>query len=259
MTTHLIIGDAHIDPDISNERFEWLGNLIVDRLPEVIVQMGDWADMKSLCSYDKGKKDFEGRKYERDIAAANDALDIIQAKIAKYNENARKSKKEKYKPRMVALGGNHDEGRINRLVNLHAEFEGVFSVSNIKFREHGWEYVPYEKPIEIDGVWYCHNFPTGNSGEPISGINIAQALIAKNMVSSTVGHAHTFDIAMRATPGGRRIWGLSAGCFFDHKMDYAKATQDRFWWSGIVLKKNVVDGNYSHEVLTINEMKDLYA
>ncbi len=221
--------------------------------------MGDWADMKSLSSYDKGRKDFEGRRYERDIESANNALERVTEEIDRHNENCRKSKKSLYRPRMVALGGNHDEGRINKLVQLHPEFDGVFSVAQIKFREHGWEYIPYEEPIEIDGIWYCHHFPTGNSGEPIGGINLAQSLIAKNMVSSTVGHSHILDIAMRATPGGRRIWGMSAGCYFDHRMEYAKATQERFWWSGVVIKRSVKDGNYSPEVITLEEIKENYA
>lgn len=259
MTAHLVIGDPHCDPDVPNTRFEWLGNLIVDRLPDVIIQMGDFGDFKSLCSYDKGKKDFEGRRYERDVNACNEALEILDVKIKKYNENARKSKKERYKPRKIALGGNHDEGRINKLVQLHPEFEGVFNATNIKYKEYGWEYVPYEIPIEIDGVWYCHYFPTGNSGEPIGGINLAQSLIAKNMVSSVVGHSHILDIAMRATPSGKRIWGLSAGCFFDHKMAYAKATQERFWWNGVVNLKNVHDGDFSPETITIDEMKENYS
>jgi hypothetical protein len=256
--THLVVPDAHVDPDVDNERFTWLGRLIVDRQPDVIIQMGDFSDMKSLSSYDKGRKDFEGRRYERDISSANDALKRIDDELKRHNENARKSKKSQYKPRMVSLGGNHEEGRIARLVQLHPEFDGVFSVHQIKFLEYGWEYIPYEVPIEIDGIWYCHHFPTGVSGEPISGANIGQSLIAKNMVSSTVGHSHVFDLAMRATPSGKRIWGMSSGCYFEHKMPFARATQDRFWWAGVVFCKNVEDGDYSPECLSMKEIKENY-
>jgi hypothetical protein len=255
---HLIIPDAHVDPDVSNERFEWLGNLIIDRLPDVIVQLGDFCDVKSLCSYDRGKRDFHGRSYERDINAANDAISILESKIKRYNDNARKSKKQQYRPRKIALFGNHDEARITRLLQLQPELEGTVSTNDFKWSGNGWETVPYEIPICINGIYYCHTFPTGVSGEPISGVNLAQTLIAKNCVSSTVGHSHILDIANRATPGGKRIWGLSAGCFFNHPMSYAKATQERFWWSGVVVKKNVREGDYSPEVITIEEMKETY-
>lgn len=258
MTSILVIGDAHVDPDVPNTRFDWLGRFIADRLPDVIVQMGDWADMKSLSSYDRGKKDFQGRSYSQDIAAANDALKRIDKKIDIFNNTLRKKKKELYKPRKVAIGGNHDDARIERLIQLQPELEATVSIKDIEFEKFGWEYHAYEIPVEINGIWFCHHFPTGNSGEPIGGINLAQALVAKNMVSSVVGHSHVLDMAMRSTPGGKRIWGLSAGCFFDHKMKYAKATQERFWWSGLVLLKNVHDGDFSPEVITIDELKDIY-
>lgn len=257
MTSILVIGDPHTDPDVPNIRFEWLGNLITDRLPDIIVQMGDWADMKSLSSYDRGKRDFHGRSYNRDIEAGNDALDIVDKKIKKHNDNQRKSKKEQYRPRKVALDGNH-ENRIDRLLQLQPELEATVSTKDIKFEEYGWERYEYEVPVEIEGIWFCHHFPTGNSGEPIGGINLAQALIAKNMVSSVVGHAHTLDLAMRATPAGKRIWGLSAGCFFEHKMKYARATQERFWWAGVVMLKNVEEGDFSPELITLKEMQDIY-
>ena len=50
MTTHLIIPDGHTHPDYNNDRFTWLGKLIVDLQPEVVVNIGDMADMASLCS-----------------------------------------------------------------------------------------------------------------------------------------------------------------------------------------------------------------
>lgn len=259
MTSHLIIGDAHTDPDTSNDRFDWLGELIVDRLPDVIINMGDWADMKSLCSYDKGKKDFQGRSYERDIQAANDAIDRVERKIKRHNDNARKSKKEQYRPRKISLGGNHDQARIERLLQMQPELEGTVRITDFRWRQNGWEWVDYEVPIELDGIWYCHHFPTGVSGEPISGLNLAQSLIAKNMVSSTVGHSHILDIAVRARPDGKRIWGLSSGCFFDHKMAYAKATQDRFWWGGVIMKNNVKNGDFSPECITIEELRERYS
>lgn len=258
MTSHLVIGDSHVTPGTSNERFEWLAELIVDRQPDVIIQMGDWADMESLCSYDRGKKDFQGRSYEQDIRAANEAIDIIERRIKRFNDSNRKSKKELYRPRKVTLGGNHDEGRILKLLQLQPELEGTVSLSNFNWANNGWEYVNYEVPIAVDDIWYCHHFPTGVSGEPISGVNLAQSLIAKNMVSSTVGHSHILDIAVRARPDGKRIWGLSAGCFFEHKMKYAIATQDRFWYPCVVIKKNVVDGDYTPDIVSLQELKEIY-
>jgi hypothetical protein len=220
--------------------------------------MGDFADMESLSSYDRGKKDFEGRRYNLDIEIAKDALARINAPLDEYNDQCRRNKKAQYKPRMVMLGGNHDEARIERATQMHPEFEGMISVNQLGYTDFGWEYVPYTQPICIDGVWACHHFPSGVKGEPISGVNVAQALLAKNMVSSIVGHNHTLDVALRTAPSGRRIWGISAGCYFDHSMKYAKSTE-HLYWRGLLFLNNVSDGDFDLETINIEEVRHRYA
>ena len=62
--THLVIPDSHAHPDYSNERYDWLAELILDIKPDVVIDIGDWFDMPSLCSYDRGTKGFEGRRFQ---------------------------------------------------------------------------------------------------------------------------------------------------------------------------------------------------
>ena len=62
----LIIPDAHAEPNYDNDRFTWLGSLIFEKKPDVVVCLGDWFDMASLSSHDKGKKSFEGRRYKQE-------------------------------------------------------------------------------------------------------------------------------------------------------------------------------------------------
>ena len=81
--THLVIPDAHAHSDHHNKRFEWLGRLIVDIKPTTVIMLGDWADMPSLCSYDKGTKGFEGRRYWKDVNAAIDAQERMFKPIRK--------------------------------------------------------------------------------------------------------------------------------------------------------------------------------
>ena len=92
MTTHLVIPDQHAHPDYNNDRFEWLGKLIVDLKPDTVINLGDMADMPSLCTYDKGTKGFEGRRYKKDIEAALDAQERMFTPI---------QKAKKKKPRFV--------------------------------------------------------------------------------------------------------------------------------------------------------------
>ena len=104
--------------------------------------------------------------------------------------------------------------------------------------------------MAIDGVHYCHNYPTGIMGKPISGDNVARSLLLKNKVSSTVGHCHLFDYSMCTIPTGRKVLGLSAGCYLHHKEEYARNTQ-RLWWSGLIVKRNVRQGEYDIETIDV--------
>ena len=244
MATHLVIGDPHCNPKASNDRFLWAGKLARDLKPDTIICMGDFSSLDSLSSYDKGKKSFEGRRYKKDIDHAHDALE-------KFNKglNGRRSRK-------VMLLGNHED-RIDRIVDETPELDGTISTKDLKFKEFGWEVIAYQEPVAIDGVHYCHNYPTGIMGKPISGDNIARSLLLKNKVSSTVGHCHLFDYSMCTVPTGRKVIGLSAGCYLHHKEDYARNTQ-RLWWSGLIVKRNGRQGEYDIETVEYNTVKRRY-
>ena len=244
MATHLVIGDPHCNPKASNDRFLWAGKLARDLKPDTIICMGDFSSLDSLSSYDRGKKSFEGRRYKKDIDHAHDALE-------KFNKglNGKRSRK-------VMLLGNHED-RIDRIVDETPELDGTISTKDLKFKEFGWEVFAYQEPVAIDGVHYCHNYPTGIMGKPISGDNIARSLLLKNKVSSTVGHCHLFDYSMCTIPSGRKVLGLSAGCYLHHKEDYARNTQ-RLWWSGLIVKRNVRQGEYDIETVEYNTVKRRY-
>ena len=68
--THLMIPDTQCKPDIDMSYLDWLGQYIVDKKPEVIVHIGDHADMESLSSYDKGQRSAEGKRVHKDIDSA---------------------------------------------------------------------------------------------------------------------------------------------------------------------------------------------
>jgi len=60
---HFILPDCQVKPGVPLNHLEWAGRFVVDKRPEVVVCLGDFADMPSLSSYDVGKKSFEGRRY----------------------------------------------------------------------------------------------------------------------------------------------------------------------------------------------------
>jgi hypothetical protein len=62
---------------------------------------------------------------------------------------------------------------------------------------------------------------------------------------------------MCTTPTGKKVIGLSAGCYLHHKEDYARATQ-RMWWSGLIVKRNVKNGEYDLETIQYNSIRRKY-
>lgn len=253
---HLIIPDAHVIPKTNNDRFEMAGTLALDERPDVIVCLGDFADMASLCSYDKNRRSFEGRRYILDCEAARDALSRFNKPIDSYNRQRRRNGKAQYKPRKVMLLGNH-EHRITRATDLSPELEGTLDLNDLGYKEYGWEVQPFLMPIEINGVYYNHYFVTGVSGEAISGLNIASSILAKQLASCTAGHIHLLDFAIRSSPSGKQSMALVPGCFFEHKFQYSEAIE-YLWWRGLAIKHNVVDGAYDLELISLKQLKHKY-
>lgn len=238
----LVVPDAHCKPGVSNERFEWLGKYVAHKKPDIVVCLGDFADMPSLCTYDRGKIDFEGRRYKNDLAATRDALHLLQKGMGKYN------------PRKIMLLGNH-EHRINKALALQPELDGIISTDDLKYQDWGWEVFDFKYPVEINGVTFCHYMPSGVMGYPISGENAASKLIAKNHTSCVVGHSHLMDYAERTDPFGKRILGLSAGCFFEHDEAYA-GPANQMYWRGVQMLRRVKDGEYDLELISMKQLKE---
>ena len=66
--TAVVYTCAHADPEVSNERFTWLGEMIYDIKPDYVIDLGDGADMRSLNSYDtKYPTAIASQNYEKDI------------------------------------------------------------------------------------------------------------------------------------------------------------------------------------------------
>lgn len=256
----LVIGDAHVKVGVSLERFKWLARYAYETKPDYIIDMGDWADMPSLSSYDLGKKSYEGRQYCKDIQAAVDARQVFHSHLEECNLELARRKKAKYAPKKISLGGNHDEGRISRVIDGDRKLEGLIGIKDFQYERFGWEYVPYQQPIEIQGFTFCHHFTSGVMGRPIGGEMPALSLLRKQFKSCVAGHTHVLDVANRTRPDARKIWGLVAGCFLaaDQREDYAGPAND-LWWRGVVTLRGCEDGDMeSFELKSVEELKRAY-
>ena len=251
MSTHLVIPDPHAHYQHNNNRAVWVGRLINDVKPDVVVVLGDTADMPSLSGYDKGKKSFQGRTYRADITAHNDFQDRLWSTV--------RSAKRKL-PRRVTLIGNHEQ-RISRAIEIQPELEGTVSYKDLNLEEYYNDVVYYDGStpgnISIDGVHYAHYIVSGNMGQPLSSEHHAYQLLVKQHVSTTVGHSHSLDFCQRTRADGRKILGLVAGCYTDQDVAWAGQGQ-RKWWAGVVIKKNVSDGQYSPQFVSLEEIRNEY-
>ena len=247
--THLIIPDSHAHPDFHNKRFDWLGKLIADVKPDVVINLGDMADMHSLCTYDKGKQGYEARRYQDDINAAQEANERLLAPLRK---------RKKKLPRLVLTLGNH-EHRINKAISYDARMlDGTISIKDLGYEHHGWEVHGINEVAVIDGVAYRHHHTAGVMDRPIGGLNHARSMLLKGHMSSTVGHSHLYDTAEDIRFDGKRILSLVAGCYVDYPNEWAGRAQER-WWSGITIKTNVEDGVYDHQQVSMRTIKKEYS
>jgi hypothetical protein len=251
MTTHLVIPDQHAHPDFHNKRADWLGQLIKELRPEVVINIGDAADMPSLSSYDKGTKGFQGRNYRKDIDAHLDFQSRLWAPM---------KRAKKKLPRRVVLEGNH-EWRIKRAINASPELDGAISFDDLDFGSYYDEVVEYEgnSPgvIAIDGIGYAHYHISGVAGKPISGEHQAYSMITKLFNSATQGHTHITDYAVRTELDGTRIQGCVCGVYQDYISVWA-GVANRLWWPGVVVKRNVEDGHYDPQWIGIDALRKEY-
>lgn len=248
---HIVIGDAHVRADISNARFDWLGLFITDYIKNnpntlvKIIDMGDWEDMPSLSSYDRGKLDFEGRRYADDLAAAYDARSKVVGplqSLIQFRIDNKKKKPDNYE--LWSLGGNHFEGRLNRIVQDNPWLAGTLLVTDNHCDKYGFNYVPFGDTINHDGIMYTHYWKARGTNYPIGGGKTpAATILREKLCSSVTAHSHVLDRVTSVTGEGKKLFSLVAGCFLDESQEEKYAGQsNKQWWKGICLLKDVQQG-----------------
>ncbi len=257
--THLVLPDiqAKCAPDgtmVPMQHLVAAGRLIMDVRPEVIVVIGDLWDMPSLSSYDKGKKSAEGRRYKLDIQAGKLALDVLLAPLKKWQERTKVSHRKLYNPRLVFMMGNH-ENRINRAQELDPYMADTISTKDLGLEERGFEVHEFLEVVKIDGVNYSHYFPNSNSPFPIGR---AHLIMNKRYQSCTCGHIQILDYFVSPTlVRQKRIHCIIAGSFYMHDEDY-RLGQGNQNWRGLIVKRNVNEGDYSPEFVSIDDLIKRY-
>jgi hypothetical protein len=250
----LVLPDVQAKPGNDFSFLRRIGSYMVEKKPDVVVCIGDFADMPSLSSYDKGKKSFEGRRYKRDIEAAQFAMQAFLGPLNEYNEMRRRNKKGEYKPRMVLTLGNH-EHRISRACEDDPKLDGVLSVKDLAYEEYGWEVIPFLEVIVIEGIAFSHYFTTGVMGRPAGS---AQAQLRKAGMSCIAGHQQGKQIAYATRADGKTITSIIAGSAYEHDEEYL-GNQGNRHWRGFLMLHEVEDGGFDEMWVSLGYVNQRYA
>jgi len=254
--THLVWSCAHACPSADNERFEWLGKFIYDLKPDMCIDLGDGADMRSLNMYDKAKPgNVVLESYERDIDVYNDSQEKLRHQFRYHRRK---------KPTWIGFEGNH-ETRIKTALSVDPRLEGSrygISFSHLQTKTHFDEYHEYENSApaiaNYGGVDYAHFFAPGNSSRAVSGIHHAYGLIQARAVSSTCGHSHLRSSYFKDGAGANGLVASVVGCYKGKAESWA-GQANRSWWKGVLVKREVENGMYEPQWISMDTLKKEYS
>lgn len=250
---HLVIPDIQAKDGINFDYLEKIGTYLVEKKPDVVVCIGDFADMPSLSSYDIGKKSFEGRRYVKDIESAQEAMTRLLLPLNMFNAKAVRNKEKQYHPRLVMTLGNH-ENRINKAVNNDSKLDGVLSIDDLGYSSYGWEVYDFLDVVIIDGVAYSHYFVTGVAGRPASS---AAAQLRKTNMSCVAGHQQGLQIATASRADGARLTSIIAGSCYEHEEDYL-GPQGNKHFRGFLVLHDVNNGEFDSMTVSLKYLNAKY-
>ena len=249
MKRGLLLPDVQAGPGRSNRHILWAGRYAAAKRFDPVIQIGDWADMPSLSSYDKGKAAFEGRRLSKDWDAFRASVDQFMAPLGKAKG---------YSPRLVYTEGNH-EFRLVRAANDNPELEGSLPSPCDYLKSLGWEVYPFLTVAKVEGVLVSHLFPLSLNGRVTQssiryGSPNASQMVRANMASCIAGHKPGLDVAMHPGAGGRMLCGLIAGSFYSHSESYNGPGFDN-QWKGVVALNRLHTGRFDACPVSIEYLK----
>lgn len=254
-TTILVIPDTQVKPGVPVDHLEWIGRYMVDkyygRSDFICVQLGDFWDMPSLSSYDRGKKAMEGRRVIQDIEAGNYGLEVLDQALTERNAIAKRQHKWQWHPKRYLLRGNHED-RLQRAIDSDAQLDGLLSFDSLL--SPGWEVVPYLEILHIDGVAFSHYFYNPSTGRPYGGS--IENRMRQIGVSFVQGHQQVLLHGTRYTAAGPQH-GIVAGAAYAHEESYL-GPQGNSHWRGIVVLNQVHNGDFDPMFVSLDYLARKY-
>jgi hypothetical protein len=244
---HLVIPDCQIKPGVPTEHLGWIGNYIVEKQPDVIINLGDFADIDSLNSYTKGKREAEGKRLAKDISSVVHAMEALLKPIHDFNRTS----EMKYKPEMHLTLGNH-EYRMEREVEDNPRLEGMFDMGDLGYADNGWTVHDFLEILKLDGVEYSHYFTSGNMGRPVTS---AAALLRERQCSAVMGHVQHTDMAFHKKTQNIAMF---AGICYLHSEKYL-GPQGNSTRRQVVMLHEVEDGKFDPMFVSLRFLQKRYS
>jgi hypothetical protein len=156
-----------------------------------------------------------------------------------------------YKPRLEFTLGNHED-HIRRAVHEDPKLEGMMSIEgDLRLADYGWRSHAFLQPVSIGGVAFCHYFPSGVMGKPVTS---APALLRKLHLSAFAGHQQGREIAYSRRADGGHMTAIISGSFYQHSYDYLSPFTNAHW-RGMYFLHEVQDGRFDEMALSLNYLR----
>jgi hypothetical protein len=243
---HIYIPDIQARPGEVLNHCEWIGKYIEEKQPTVVINAGDHCDVSSLSSWDRGKLQFEGRRFSQDIEASHLANDMLLGPI--FESGAHEDIE------LHITVGNH-ENRIALFAEKNPELAGFVDIKHLEYEYYYHHVHDFLVPVTIDGVTYAHYFYNPMTGKPWGGM--IETRIKNVGFSFTMGHQQGLQYGMRTLANGKMMHGLIAGSCYLHYEKY-KGPQANDHWRGIVMKYGVEHGQYDAKFISLDSLCQRY-
>lgn len=237
------ITDTQVKPGVPTDHIAAAGKYCARKRPDVIVFAGDWWDLPSLSTWgEPGSLETENLRYREDIDSGKKAMEDFHEPIAK---------EAGYHPVEVFNFGNHCFRQQRAIAADPQKLMGVMSEADFGLADYGIQAFPFLQPVTINGVAFCHFFPSGVMGRPI---NTARNLLNKLHMSACAGHQQGRQIEYGKRADGGDLTAIISGSFYQHDESYLNPFTNHHW-RGFYMLNEVRDGSFDEMAISISFLK----
>jgi len=242
------IGDYHDCPGQDKSRIKWFARYIADTNPDLVVQIGDFADWNSLSKHEKpGTIGYADKPaFVDDLESAEEALSLFRKTL-------------KDGPPCHITYGNHEE-RLERWDNDQPESKGLSFADrrDVLFKNYGWKSYAYGQWLFVNGVGFVH-VPHNLMGREYGGKTVNT--IGNDAVFSIVfGHSHRkAEISVPKIGPAKSIEVLNLGTAMPNGLVKYYAGKSMTGWAYGVWMLSIREGHIvGHSYISMIDLEDRY-